>query len=133
MAQDVGTGTTIAFGTSNFTADLLSLDSGGASRESYETTHMGTTGDMTFSPKSLVDRGTIDIEIAFDPDDQPPIAGAPETITITFPIPAGGSSGATLVGSGFVTEWAFSVPLEERKTATATIKWAAGVTWSPSA
>lgn len=132
MAQDVGTGTTIAFGTSSFTADLLSLDSGGASRESYETSHMGTTTDMTFSPKSLVDRGSIDIEIAFDPDDQPPIGGATETITITFPLPAGGATAATLVGSGFVTDWAFSVPFEERMTATATIKWAAGVTWTAS-
>lgn len=130
--QDVGTGTTIVFGTSAFSADLLSVNSSGMTREAFETSHMGTTSDMTFSPKNLVDNGTIDIEFAFDPDAQPPIAGAVETVTITFPLPDGGISAATLVGSGFITDFSFGAELEERMTATATLKWSGGVTWTAS-
>ena len=132
MPQDVGTGTTIVFGTSGFSADLLSVSAGGASRESYDTTHMGTTGSKTFAPTSLVDQGTLDIEFAFDPDEQPPISGAIETVTITFPLPDGGSTAATLVGSGFVTDFSFSAEVEERMTGSATLKWSGGVTWTAS-
>jgi len=132
MAQDVGTGTTITFGTSGFSADILSISSGGFTREAYETTHMGTTSDMTFEPKKLVDNGSLDIEFAFDPDAQPPIGGATETVTITFPLPTGGLTAATLVGSGFITDFSFSAEVEERMTASATLKWAAGVTWTAS-
>lgn len=129
---DVGTGTTITFGTSNFTADITSLKSGGITRDSYETTHMGTTGSMTKSPKNLVDEGSIDIEFLFDPDNQPPIGGVTETVTITFPLPAGGIGAATLIGSGFVTDWEWGAEVEEQMTASATVTWAAAPVWTAS-
>ena len=130
--SDLGTGTTIVFGTSGFTAEILSLGSGGVSRDSYDTTDMATTGSMTKSPKKLVDEGTIDIEFAFDPNLQPPISGPTETVTITFPVPAGGSTGATLIGSGFITDFSWSAELEERMTASATLTWADTPAWTAS-
>lgn len=129
---DLGTGITIVFGTSAFSAELLSINGTGATRGEYETTNMATTGDKTFSPMKLAEQGTIDMEWAFDPDAQPPIAGAAETVTITFPLPAGGLTSATLAGSGFITSFEWTGPLEEKMTATATLRWAAGVTWTAS-
>ena len=120
--MDVGTGTTIVFGTSGFTAEVLSLDGADISREAIEVTHMGSTGYKEFNPSDLVDAGSIEMEIGFDPDDQPPISAAAETITITFPVPPGGITGATFTFTGFVSEWAWSSPLEENMTASITIK-----------
>lgn len=128
--SDTGTGIAIVFGTSGFTAELLSLNGSGAERGEYETTNMATTGDKTFAPQKLVDQGSIDMEFAFDPDAQPPISGATETITITFPLPSGGLTKATLVGSGFIKSFQWGAELEEKMTATATIRWAGGVTWT---
>lgn len=130
--SDLGTGISIAFGTSNFTAEMMSINGSGITRESYETSHLGTTGDKTFNPKKLVDQGTIEMEFAFDPDAQPPISGPTETITITFPLPEGGLTAATLVGSGFITDFSYTGEFEEKMTGSATLKWAAGVTWTAS-
>lgn len=132
MAQDVGTGTTIAFGTSSFTADVMSINASGIERGEYETSHMGTTGSKTFSPTDLIDQGEIEMEFAFDPDAQPPIGGATETITITFPLPAGGTTAATLIGSGFVKAWQWGAELEEKMTGSATIRWASAPAWTAS-
>jgi hypothetical protein len=128
--SDTGTGTTIAFGTSSFSAEITSISSGGISRESYDTSHMGTTGSMTKAPKKLVDQGTVDLEFKFDPDAQPPISGPTETVTITFPIPSGDSAGATLIGSGFITNFEWGAELEEEMTASATLTWAAAPAWT---
>ena len=130
--SDTGTGTTIVFATSSFSAEITSISSGGVSRDSYDTSHMGTTGSMTKAPKSLVDQGTIDLEFKHDPDAQPPISGPTETVTITFPIPAGGTTGATLIGSAFITDYSWSAELEEEMTASATLTWAAAPAWTAS-
>jgi hypothetical protein len=122
MVMDVGTGTTIAFGTSSFSADVMSLSASDIAREDIDVTHMGSTGYKEFQPSDLVDGGSIEMEIGFDPDSQPPISGAAEVITITFPTPAGGISGATFVFNGYVSSWSWGAPLEEVMTATITIK-----------
>lgn len=122
MAADIGTGTTITFGTSSFTAEIMSVNGNDITREDIDTTHMGTTNYRTFIPADLVDGGSIELEINFDPDSQPPIAGAAETITITFPLPAGQSTPADLEFSGYVNSWSWGVPNEEKMTATLTIK-----------
>jgi hypothetical protein len=130
---DSGTGTTITFGTSNFTAELLSVDVSDQERGFIDTTHMGTTGARTKSPLDLVDRGGLDIEFNFDPDIEPPIDQAAETITLTFPLPAGQVTAGTLAGTGFMTNWSAGIPLEDKMTATATIVWSAAPTWTDSA
>ncbi len=93
---DIGTGATIVFGTSGFTAEVMSISIDGIDRESIETTHLGTTvpaanqyGGRTYIPGDLADPGTTTIEINFNPDTLPPIGLAAETITITFPLVAG--------------------------------------------
>ena len=125
---DVGTGITIAFATSGWTGELLNVDGPGMTRASVDTSHMGTTNSMTFMPGDLVDRGEIGLEFAFDPDDDPPVDGAAETVTITWPIPAGLSNGATWVGSAFWTAYSPTGSMEERMTASATLKVSGDVT-----
>ena len=67
---DLGNGTTIAFATSPFTAVITSLQVSGITRESIETTHLGTAaagagkfGSKTFIPAKNTDPG----EIRLDP------------------------------------------------------------------
>lgn len=127
MAALNGTGATIAFGTSSYSADILSINGSGITRPSIDTSHMGSTV-RTFIPGDLVDNGTVEVEIIFDPDDQPPISAAAETITIEFNSPE--TTGAQAAGSGFVTDWEFGAPLEDKMTGTYTIKWAGAVTWT---
>jgi len=83
---DTPHGTTIAFGTSSFSANLLSISGPDLTRASYKTSHLGTTGGYhTYDMADLVEGGDITVEFEFDGDDDPPIDGATETVTITWP------------------------------------------------
>ncbi len=120
MANFVGTATTITFGTSAFTAELLGLSGNDISREDIDITHMGSTIYREFMPSNLVDGGSVDMEILWDPDDQPPVEAVAETITITFPSAL--ANGATLVFTGYVSSWSWGSPLEDKMTANFTMK-----------
>lgn len=123
---NVGTGTAISFGTSGFTAHILDINPPNASRESIQTSHMGTIKDHTFTPADLVDWGELGFDIVFDPDSAnvPPVYGDSEEVTITFP----DSAANTWVFSAFVTGFEPTVPLEDRATGTVTCKVTGAVT-----
>jgi|SRR3990167_9768514 len=117
LAQDSGHGITVVFATTGFTATLLSVDVDGISRAAHDTSHLGlaataagTWGNMTFLPSDLVDPGTITLNChantSQDAAHRPPIGGTyvMETITLTWPLKAGGAAAATWVGTGFCTE-----------------------------
>lgn len=135
---DVGTGAVITFGTEAdhaWAAEILSVNGGDISREVIETTHMGTTGAKRFMPGDLYDPGTLDVSVAFLPNDEPPITSAVQVITVTFPVPAGGGSGATFIASGFISNFSWAVPLEDKMTADVTIKFTGAATppaWADS-
>ena len=114
----IGTGTTIAFGTStSFTPQVIAFGQMASwERPAIETSHMGTTSWHSFLPGELVDPGECQMTIAFAPGTIPPITAAPETITI-------GGFGGTISGSGFITSYTPGAPLEDRMTADITIKW----------
>jgi hypothetical protein len=112
---DVGTGFTIVFGTSAFTAELLEITPPPQSRESFDTSHQGTTTARTKTPGTLVDNGELLINFHFNPDTEPPIDAAAETITITFP------STATWAFSGFMTNYAPEGTFENKMVASATV------------
>lgn len=125
MATDIGTGTTVTFGTSSFTADLLSVSHSGIAREAIQTSHMGTTSDHTFMPTDLVDNGELTLEIAFVATLTPPILtnGAAETITVAY-----AGSATTWSFSAFQTGFEITAPLEDKMTATVTLKVTGAVT-----
>lgn len=124
---DIGTGCTIVFTTSGFSGEILDVK-GGFQRKSIDITNLAAApGDYhTKMPGDLVDAKPIVLEILFDPDKIPPILGAIETVTITFPLPAGKITAAKLVGKAFVMEWDFNIPLEEKMTGTMQIEWQGG-------
>ena len=126
---DVGTGTTISFPSSGFTAQITSVSLSDISRKEVDVTHMGSS-TVEFIPADLVNWGSVEMEILFDPDSIPPIDAAVETVTITFPIPALHSAGATAVGSAFLTKASGTIPLEDAMKMTCTLKWAGAVTFT---
>jgi hypothetical protein len=108
-------GATIGFGTSTFAAKLTDLNFDGVSRPAIDTTELSTTvastgeiGGRTFIPGGISDGGSLSIDLQFNPDDNPPIDAAAETITITFAASGGNGTGANFAFSGFMTDWAMS-------------------------
>lgn len=125
MATGIGTGTTITFGTSAFSADILDVSGPNLQRGSVDLSHMGTTTARTFVPTDLYDGGEVTFDILFDPADAlPPINGDAETITID---PAGVGATDTLQFSGFMTGFEYGFPFEDRMTASVTVKVAGAV------
>jgi len=136
----IGTGASVVFGTSGFTAEVMSISGTDVSRPAIKTSHLGTTTWDTKTFGDLTDPGGMDMEILLDPaahgtDSPPPYtASATETITLCFPgTNATATNNAHMAGSGFVTAWSFGVPLEEVMTAslscafTGALAWTAGV------
>ncbi len=138
MALD-GNSTAIVFGTSGFAANIISVDGPSVSRESIDTTHLGTDKAMTFMPASLADAGELSLEVEFDPDIVPPIADngsandAAETIIITWPLPSGKTTAATWAFTGFVTAYSGGASNGERMTGSMTIKISGAITVVASA
>lgn len=120
--MDIGTTTTIAFATTSFTAELIGLNVNDITRPDIDVTHMGSTIYREFLPGKLADGGMVEMEIGFDPDTQPPILEDPEVITITFPLPDGMATAAKVVFTGYVNSWSAGLPLEDKMTATISIK-----------
>lgn len=128
---DSGHGVSITF-SSGFMAAITNVSHSGISRAALETTSSATTTYKTFIPADLIDYGSTQVDLEFNPNDTPPISGAAETITITFPVPSGSTNGATLAFSGFMTEFQFTVPAAQDEgimTATATLKATGAPTW----
>lgn len=119
---EIGTGLSINFGTSGFDANITSVSADGLTRESIDTTHLGTTTARTFMPSDLIDAGTLTLEIQFDPTDSVPVKQAAETITITFP------DGTTWAFSGFATSYSWTSGTEELQTGSLQIKISGDVT-----
>lgn len=132
----IGTGTTVTFLTSAFSAQVTSISMSGLSRESVDVTHMGSTGTLggkAFIPGKLADPGELTLEIHFNPDDTPPIMQAVETIRITFPLITGDTTPAKWECSGFATGFEFTDPLEAKMTGSLTIKCTGNITITPAA
>lgn len=125
MSADIGTGSTVVFATSGFSADIIGVNIPGISRETVNTSHMGTTNAHTFMLTDLVDNGTLELEIAWVAGLVPPIMtnGAMETVTVSF----AGSSSSWSFSCG-QTELGVVVPLEDKMTATCTFKISGAIT-----
>jgi hypothetical protein len=127
---DIGNGTSVTFGTSSFSASLMSVTWGGITRPAIQTSHLGTTTAHTFMPDDLYDGGDITLSIQYNPNTQPPISGAAETVTVTYPVPSGSSNGATHAFSGFVTEFVpGNAGLGELMIASVTVKVSGAITY----
>lgn len=134
----IGTGSTISFGSSTYTAEIVSVDWAGVNRPTVETTQMGTDttpgsttfGNSTHIPVSIADPGQITIEVYFNPDLTPPMVPATvadsETIQLTFPT-LGEETPANWSCEGFCEDYSVNCPLEDLMTATLVIQLTLGV------
>ncbi len=84
MAEGVGDGTTVTFGTSGFAPEIKSVSHDGIERVMVDRTHLGSSGGKQFLVSSILDYGTMTLNINFDPNDALPVAAAQETITIDW-------------------------------------------------
>lgn len=106
---DDGQGATLTLGTSAWDTNALitSIEFDSITREALQTSHLGTTGYHTYVPADLKSPGTVSVEFFADSGaaaDCPPMSAA-ETVTVTYPIPAGGLAGATVAFSGFCIDY----------------------------
>jgi len=128
-APDLGTGTTITFGTSGYTAALRDISLKGVKRAVIERTHYGST-EVGKIPGDIIDNGSYDAEWEFDPA-LLAIPGnrlhetARETITINF-----GGSGNTAAFTGFVSDMSVDMPNEDIMVMKGTIQVDGAVTWA---
>jgi hypothetical protein len=127
----------VTFGTSGATGNITSIEWSGIERGSVDTSYLGSTGARTFIPTDLYDPGELELEIDFDTQAVASastggifdlINAAAETITVTYPIPTGATTGAKYAASGFMTGLSVSVPLEDKVTANATFKMTGALT-----
>ena len=131
-ANDIGDGTTIAFGTSGFDAYVDSIRWSGENREMIDMSHIGTTGGMPFLPSDMYDPGTLQLDIHHDSDQEPPLTGAMETITVTFPLRSGVTN-ATFVATGALQNYEFNSAKREKISASMTVKLSGSPTFTAEA
>ena len=104
MAGSTGQGTSVAFTTAGAVACLRSLTLPEWSMEEIESSCLSDTGFGKKIVGDLVDAGNVSMTMVFGLDDSPVTpTGVPDTITVTFPVPPGGTTGATLSGTGYVS------------------------------
>ena len=128
MAAIIGTGLTVTFQSGLF-AEILSVSWSGVSRATIDATHMLVTGGMEYLAGSLYDPGTLEVELQMDNPDGAWITmmtAAAETVTVTF------SNSNTWIASGFATDFTWTGPLEDRLTATTTLKLSGDVALAAS-
>lgn len=99
MAAGTGMATTLALTTTtSFTPKIISVRQSGESIEDVPTSHLSTTGTMTYSPADLKEGGEVQIECQFDPALAIPL-GTVDTFTINW---GGQGTGKKSACSGYV-------------------------------
>lgn len=116
MNAFVATGITITGGPSNLLAEILDVTPPDMTREAIPSWHQGST-QKTFIPAKLIEYGELQVDVAFA-GTLPTLDTTPGTYTITFP----NSGASTIVFTGFITKFAPKAPIENRATASITIK-----------
>jgi hypothetical protein len=136
----VGTGTSITFETSGFTAQIITISWTGMARASLSATHLlsaipgpGEIGGAEFFPPKLADLGELRLECNFDPDNSvPPLNALPEPIVITWPLIDGDLTASHWDTNGFVVGFEITDNVEEIIRATITVKLTGVATMTPA-
>lgn len=135
-AVDIGTGTTITFGTTGYSAQIdETIDWSDVTRGAVRTTHMGSTqpsvgqfGGHTYIPTKFANPGTLNLLVHFNPNDNVPIHQPPEMITATFPLVSGDMTAAYWYGTGFIIAASPSIPLEDKMVQRLTLQMSGNIT-----
>ncbi len=113
---DIATGITIVFGTTGFSMEIMDVSGPSYARDPVEVTHQGSVDAKEFLPADLYDGGEVTFDVNYNPDDAIPVDEPKEVITITWP------AGATVVFTGFMTGFEPTGPLNDKMTASVTLK-----------
>jgi len=118
---DIGDGAT--FTMSGWAGSIVSMNWTGVSRAAVDITHLGTSAAKDYMPGDLYDGGELEITMHRDPDVEPPFTAAAATGTVTHPVPAGSSSGATAAATMFLQNWdPGNIAVDELMLSTVTFK-----------
>jgi len=101
-------------------------------RPSVNVSEYNSVDYEAFIPAKLVDPGGIDISIQFDPNQQPPISGDVETISIEFATNSGTGGGLAVV-QGFVDKWSpftGGSPTGELAKGSVGVKFTGAIVWT---
>lgn len=101
---DTGHGASMTFGTSSYSFNWTKISLSGTSREPVDITKLATTGQMEKMAGDLEEPGTATIDFQWDQAAAVPATStAAETVTVTFPAPAGHATPPTYAGTGLIT------------------------------
>lgn len=126
---------------SNFFAEVDSVDIDGMERAAIETTHLRTAlntvssvntdaASRTYIPSDIMSPGQVRISMFHSHSSRPPIDSVEETMTLTAAVQRNQTVGATLVGSAFMTSYSISYKLGEKTMATAVLQFTGPVTFT---
>lgn len=128
MANDIGQGTYVTFGTivgnaaTHYKVNSVSL--GGVSRDIVDASHLLTSGGKEFIGSEYYDPGEVTLEIHHDPSLNPvnllTNVGTAQVCTIIFA--NGGTSTAKWSAYGFASAFEASAPKDDMMTGSLTIK-----------
>lgn len=105
VSGDTGNGATITFGTTSFAVLLKKINGWEETIEKLDVSSLSSTGRKRYISSDLFEPPEITYDFYWDTTkDKPTIGGAPETITVTFPVRTNGgeATGATYAGTGFI-------------------------------
>lgn len=98
---DTGNSATVTFGTTGFTARYTGIGQTEQTIPDINKSALATTEFEEYMPGDLTEPGEFECEFQYDPNLRPSV-GTVETITITYPVPAGLTNGATMSGTGYI-------------------------------
>lgn len=121
--KEHGNGVTITF-SGGFTAVMYTFDGSETTLPDVEVSTLTTSTVAEFDPGDLEDPGEFTCDIVAATTAAAPTVGTVETVTITYAIPSGASSGATYAGTGYIKGVKFpSAVNNERLMYSLTVKW----------
>ncbi len=135
MAGDTFFGGSITLGTTGENFRILEGDRSGMAVEDIDVSHGSITdGFKEYIPSDLVEGGEYSFTVLHDPDvDETNFVGVLQTITITYPLPAGKTTPAKRQFQGYIKDYGEALPIDDKMTAEITVKVAGKVTVTPSA
>lgn len=119
---DTGHGASITLGTTAGTWKCRKIEPGTKSLPTVDTTYLATANMRTKMVGDLYDWTKPKVTILVQGTQGLPALGVAETITITFPIPSSGTVGATLIGTGILTDVTWP-SLETNTLQEGTLEW----------
>lgn len=99
-----GTGATITFGTSSFTAEIVSIKRTARKYDALDVTKLSSTSNKEYIRSTLAEPGELDIEVHYNPDIRYDETVTSETVTVTYPSITGSTTNSKDASTGFIIE-----------------------------